>query len=191
VLELLPEPEVRGLLALMLLHESRREARADPQGELILLDEQDRSRWNRAYIEEGSALVREALSSQRVGAYSIQAAIAAVHAEAPTPADTDWREIVGLYDLLMRLTPSPIVALNRAVAIAMRDGPEAGLAALDALLADGELDKYQLAHAARADFCRRLGRHAEARKAYTRAIELTAQGPARRFLEKRLAALSP
>jgi RNA polymerase sigma-70 factor, ECF subfamily len=189
VLELLPEPEVRGLLALMLLHDSRREARADEEGELILLDEQDRSRWNRAYIEEGSALVREALSSQRAGAYSVQAAIAAVHAEAPTPADTDWREIVGLYDLLMRLTPSPIVALNRSVAVAMRDGPEIGLAALDSLLAGGELDGYQLAHAARADFCRRLGRNGEARKAYARAIELTAQGPARRFLEKRLAAL--
>jgi len=189
VLELLPEPEVRGLLALMLLHESRREARADEAGELILLDEQDRSRWNRAYIEEGEALVREALSSPRAGAYSIQAAIAAVHAEAPTPADTDWREIVGLYDLLLRFTPSPIVELNRAVAVAMRDGPEVGLAALDALLADGELDKYQLAHAARADFCRRLGRNAEARRAYARAIELTVQGPARRFLEKRLAAL--
>jgi len=173
----------------MLLHESRREARADDAGELILLDEQDRSRWNRAYIEEGEALVREALSSPRAGAYSIQAAIAAVHAEAPTPADTDWREIVGLYDLLLRFTPSPIVELNRAVAVAMRDGPEVGLAALDALLADGELDKYQLAHAARADFCRRLGRNAEARRAYARAIELTAQGPARRFLEKRLAAL--
>ena len=189
VLELLPEPEVRGLLALMLLHESRREARADAAGELILLDEQDRSRWNRAYIDEGSALVHEALSSPRAGAYSIQAAIAAVHAEAPTPADTDWHEIVGLYDLLLRLSPSPIVALNRAVAVAMRDGPEVGLEALDALLADGELDKYQLSHAARADFCRRLGRHAEARESYQRAIELTAQGPARRFLEKRLAAL--
>jgi RNA polymerase sigma-70 factor, ECF subfamily len=189
VLELLPEPEVRGLLALMLLHESRREARADEAGELILLDEQDRSRWNRAYIQEGESLVREALSSPRAGAYSIQAAIAAVHAEAPTPADTDWHEIVGLYDLLLRFTPSPIVALNRTVAVAMRDGPEVGLEALDALLADGELDKYQLAHAARADFCRRLGRAAEAREAYARAIELTAQGPARRFLEKRLAAL--
>jgi RNA polymerase sigma-70 factor (ECF subfamily) len=189
VLELLPEPEVRGLLALMLLHESRREARADEQGELILLDDQDRSRWNRALITEGSALVREALSSQRAGPYSIQAAIAAVHAEAATPNDTDWREIVGLYDILLAVSPSPIVALNRAVAVAMRDGPEIGLAALDALLAGGELDGYQLAHAARADFCRRLGRHAEARKAYARAIELTAQGPARRFLEKRLAAL--
>jgi RNA polymerase sigma-70 factor (ECF subfamily) len=189
VLELLPEPEVRGLLALMLLHESRREARADAQGELILLDDQDRSRWNHALIAEGAGLVREALSSQRAGPYSIQAAIAAVHAEATTPNDTDWREIVGLYDILLAFSPSPIVALNRAVAVAMRDGPEIGLAALDRLLAGGELDGYQLAHAARADFCRRLGRHAEARKAYARAIELTAQGPARRFLEKRLAAL--
>jgi len=190
VQELLPEPEVRGLLALMLLHESRREARADAAGELILLDEQDRSRWNHAMIEEGSRLVREALSTQRPpGPYAIQAAIAAVHAEAPTPADTDWREIVGLYDLLLALAPSPIVALNRAVALAMRDGPETGLAQLDALLAQGELDQYQLAHAARADLCRRLGRDAEARTAYARAIQLTEQGPARRFLEKRLAAL--
>jgi len=190
VLELLPEPEVRGLLGLMLLHESRREARADESGELILLDEQDRSRWNRALIDEGGALVRAALSAPRPpGPYALQAAIAAVHAEAPKPDDTDWREIVGLYDLLLAQHPSPIVALNRAVAVAMRDGPEHGLVALDALLADGELDNYQLAHAARADFCRRLGRHAEARKAYARAIELTAQGPARRFLERRLAAL--
>jgi RNA polymerase sigma-70 factor (ECF subfamily) len=187
VLDLLPEPEVRGLLALMLLHESRREARADDAGELVLLDDQDRSRWNRALIEEGSALVRESLSSQRAGAYAIQAAIAAVHAEAPRPEDTDWREIVGLYDILLALSPSPVVALNRAVAVAMRDGPEAGLAALNAL--GDELDAYQLAHAARADFCRRLGRNSDARKAYARAIELTAQGPARRFLEKRLAAL--
>jgi RNA polymerase sigma-70 factor (ECF subfamily) len=190
ILELLPEPEVRGLLALMLLHESRREARADEEGELILLDEQDRGRWDRALIEEGSNLVRAALSSQRPpGPYAIQAAIAAVHAEAPTPADTDWREIVGLYDLLLALTPSPVVALNRTVAVAMRDGPEAGLAQLDALLAQGTLDNYQLAHAARADFCRRLGRDAQARASYARAIELTEQGPARRFLEKRLAAL--
>lgn len=187
VLELLPEPEVRGLLAMMLLHESRREARADESGELILLDEQDRSRWNHALIAEGSALVRAALGSPRAGPYAIQAAIAAVHAEAPTPQDTDWREIVGLYDVLLGLSPSPVVALNRAVALSMRDGPEAGLAALDEL--GSELDGYQLAHAARADFCRRLGRSVEARKAYTRAIELTAQGPARRFLEKRLAAL--
>jgi RNA polymerase sigma-70 factor (ECF subfamily) len=189
VVELLPEPEARGLLALMLLHESRREARADEEGELVLLEEQDRTRWNRAYIEEGSALVRAALTSPTPpGVYALQAAIAAVHAESPRPEDTDWREIVGLYDLLLALSPSPIVALNRAVAVAMRDGPEVGLAALDDLLSGGELDQYQLAHAARADFCRRLGRHGEARVAYRRAIELTAQGPARRFLEKRLAA---
>jgi len=189
VVELLPEPEARGLLALMLLHESRREARADAQGELILLDDQDRTRWNRALIEEGSALVHAALTAPRAGPYALQAAIAAVHAEAPRPEDTDWREIVGLYDLLLALAPSPIVGLNRAVALAMRDGPAAGLAELDSLLAGGELDDYQLAHAARADFCRRLGRHGEARKAYERAITLTAQGPARRFLERRLAAL--
>ena len=189
VLELLPEPEVRGLLALMLLHESRREARADAAGELILLDEQDRTRWNQAYIREGATLVRDALSTPRAGPYAIQAAIAAVHAEAETPEDTDWREIVGLYDVLLALSPSPIVELNRAVAISMRDGPEAGLRALSRL--GDELDGYQLAHAARADFCRRLGRHADARKAYQRAIHLTAQGPARRFLEKRLAALPP
>jgi len=189
IVELIPEPEAQGLLALMLLHESRRETRATPEGELILLDEQDRSRWNRALIDEGSALVRTALTTQRIGPYSVQAAIAAVHAGAATAADTDWREIVGLYDLLMRITPSPIVALNRAVAVSMRDGPAAGLEQLDPLLGDGELDGYQLAHAARADFCRRLGRHEEARAAYQRAIKLTAQGPARRFLERRLAAL--
>ncbi len=187
--DLLPEPEVRGLLALMLLHESRRETRADPNGDLILLDEQDRSRWNRALIDEGITHVRAAFAAQPVGPYAIQAAIAAVHAEAPTAAATDWNEIVGLYDLLQRITPSPIVELNRTVAIAMRDGPAAGLAALDELLAGGALDKYQLAHAARADFCRRLGRNDEAREAYQRAISLTAQGPARRFLEKRRAAL--
>jgi RNA polymerase sigma-70 factor (ECF subfamily) len=186
---LIAEPEAQGLLALMLLHESRRETRATPEGELILLDEQDRSRWNRALIEEGAALVAAAFATQRIGPYSVQAAIAAVHAEAPTAADTDWREIVGLYDLLLQLTPSPIVALNRTVALTMRDGPEAGLAELDALLAGGALNRYQLAHAARADFCRRLGRNEEARAAYRRAIELTAQAPARRFLEKRLAAL--
>jgi RNA polymerase sigma-70 factor (ECF subfamily) len=189
IVDLAPEPEAQGLLALMLLHESRRETRATPDGELILLDEQDRSRWNRALIDEGSSLVRTALSTQRIGPYSVQAAIAAVHAGAPGAADTDWREIVGLYDLLLRITPSPVVALNRSVAIAMRDGPEAGLTQLDQLLAGGELDGYQLAHAARADFCRRLGRNDEARDAYQRAIKLTAQGPARRFLEKRLAAL--
>jgi RNA polymerase sigma-70 factor (ECF subfamily) len=189
IVELAPEPEAQGLLALMLLHESRRDTRATPDGELILLDEQDRSRWDRDFIAEGVALVSAALASQRIGPYSIQAAIAAVHAEAPSAAATDWREIVGLYDLLLRLTPSPIVALNRTVAIAMRDGPEAGLVVLDELMAGGELNGYQLAYAARADFCRRLGRNAEAREAYRRAIELTAQVPARRFLEKRLAAL--
>ncbi len=190
VVELLPEPEARGLLALTQLHESRREARAAAQGELVLLDDQDRTRWNHALIEEGSALVRAALTARpSPGPYALQAAIAAVHAEAPRPEDTDWREIVGLYDLLLAVTPSPIVALNRAVALAMRDGPEAGLVVLDQLLEGGELDGYQLAHAARADLCRRLGRHAEARKAYERAISLTAQGPAKRFLERRLAAL--
>jgi RNA polymerase sigma-70 factor, ECF subfamily len=189
LLALLPESEVQGLLALMLLHESRRETRATADGDLILLDEQDRSRWNRELIDEGAALVRAAFSGAEIGPYAVQAAIAAVHAEAPSSADTDWNEIVGLYDLLMRASPSPIVALNRSVAVAMRDGPEAGLNELDRLLADGELDKYQLAHAARADFCRRLGRHQEARKSYERAIKLTQQGPARRFLEKRLAAL--
>jgi RNA polymerase sigma-70 factor, ECF subfamily len=189
VVELIPEPEAQGLLALMLLHESRRETRATADGELILLDEQDRTRWNRALIEEGAALVRNAFATQRIGAYCVQAAIAAVHAEARTAAETDWVEIIGLYDLLLRLTPSPIVALNRSVAIAMRDGPEAGLAELEPLLTDGELDNYQLAHAARADFYRRLGRNSEAREAYRRALELTSQVPARRFLEKRLAAL--
>lgn len=189
IYELLPDSEVRGLLALMLLHESRRETRATPEGELILLDEQDRARWDRALIEEGVAHVRAAFAAPPVGPYAIQAAIAAVHAEAPSADATDWNEIVGLYDLLQQAAPSPIVALNRTVAVAMRDGPEAGLAELDELLAGGELDKYQLAHAARADFCRRLGRTAEARKSYERAIALTAQGPARRFLERRLAAL--
>jgi RNA polymerase sigma-70 factor (ECF subfamily) len=189
LLDLMPDPEVSGLLALMLLHESRRETRETPEGDLILLDEQDRSRWNRAFIDEGAGLVRAAFASPEIGPYAVQAAIAAVHAEAPDAAATDWNEIVGLYDLLMRASPSPIVALNRSVALAMRDGPEIGLADLDRLLADGDLDKYQLAHAARADLCRRLGRLAEARQSYERAIRLTQQGPARRFLEKRLATL--
>ena len=189
LLELIPEPEVQGLLALMLLHESRRETRATADGDLILLDEQDRSRWNRKLIDEGAALTQAALSSQRVGPYSLQAAIAAVHAESPTAAETDWSEIIGLYDLLLRIMPSPIVALNRTVAVAQLQGPELALEHLDGLLADGALDGYQLAHAARADFCRRLGRTVDARAAYSRAIELTAQGPARRFLERRLAAL--
>jgi len=191
ILELLPEPEVRGLLALMLLHEARRETRHTPEGEVILLDEQDRARWNRALIDEGAALVRDALSSQRFGPYSVQAAIAAVHAEAPSSADTDWNEIVGLYDLLQRITPSPVIELNRSVALAMRDGFEAGLAEVDRLMANGQLEGYSLAHAARADFLRRLGRSSDSRKAYQEAIKLTAQGPARRFLEKRVAGLPP
>ena len=190
VLALLPEPEVRGLLALMLLHESRREARATPEGELILLDDQDRSLWNRALIEEGASLVRAALGSQTVGPYALQAAIAAVHAEAATPAHTDWTEIIGLYDVLMRITPSPIIALNRTVAVSQLQGPELALQHLEELLAGGALDNYQLAHAARADFLRRLGRKDEARRAYRRAIELTEQGPAKRFLEKRVLELS-
>jgi RNA polymerase sigma-70 factor (ECF subfamily) len=189
ILNLLPEPEVRGLLALMILHESRREARATPDGELILLDDQDRNLWNRALIDEGASLVRAALSTQAVGPYALQAAIAAVHAEARTPADTDWSEIIGLYDLLMRITPSPIIALNRTVAVAQLNGPGIALEHLDGLLAQGGLDNYQLAHAARADFLRRLGRNADARDAYARAIELTVQGPARRFLERRRAGL--
>ena len=191
ILELLPEPEVRGLLALMLLHEARRETRHTPEGEVILLDEQDRARWNRALIDEGAALVRDALSSQRFGPYSVRAAIAAVHAEAPSSADTDWNEIVGLYDLLQRITPSPVIELNRSVALAMRDGFEAGLAEVDRLMANGQLEGYSLAHAARADFLRRLGRSSDSRKAYQEAIKLTAQGPARRFLEKRVAGLPP
>jgi RNA polymerase sigma-70 factor (ECF subfamily) len=191
ILELLPEAEVRGLLALMLLHESRRETRHTADGEVILLDEQDRTKWNRALIAEGAELVRAALSSPGFGPYSVQAAIAALHAEAPSTDATDWNEIVGLYDLLLRITPSPVIELNRGVALSMRDGIAAGLAEVDRLLAGGLLQGYSLAHAARADFLRRLKRHAEARKAYEQAIRLTAQGPARRFLEKRMAALPP
>ena len=186
LLELLPDPEVMGLLALMLLHDSRRAARATADGELILLDEQDRSLWDQAQIAEGLALVSQALASRRVGVYLLQAAISAVHAQAPDAARTDWRQIVGLYDVLQRLVPSPVVALNRAVAVAMRDGPEAGLAEVDALLEDGELRDYHLAHAARADFCRRLGRKDEARAAYHSALALVRQEPERRFIEKRL-----
>jgi RNA polymerase sigma-70 factor (ECF subfamily) len=189
LVELLPEPEALGLLALMLLQESRREARMSKAGDLILLDEQDRSLWNQTLIGEGSELVQRAIDSKRVGPYTIQAAIAAVHAGAPAPADTDWGEIVGLYDVLLRMEPSPVIELNRAVAIAMRDGPEAGLALLDAILERGELSDYRLAHAARADFCRRLGRNAEARASYERALALTRQEPERRFLQRRLAEL--
>ena len=189
LVELLPEPEAVGLLALMLLQESRRSARSSPTGELILLDAQDRSLWNREQIAEGSALVERALSSRRFGPYTLQAAIAAVHAEAPSAAATDWTQIVGLYDVLVRAAPSPVVELNRAVAVAMRDGPAAGLALIDAILARGDLPDYHLAHSARADFCRRLGRMAEARTSYERALALTRQEPERRFLERRLAEL--
>jgi RNA polymerase sigma-70 factor (ECF subfamily) len=189
LVELLPEPEAEGLLALMLLHESRRAARSSPAGDLILLDEQDRSLWNREQIAEGLALVERTLSSRRIGPYTLQAAIAAVHAEALTATATDWAQIVGLYDVLARAEPSPVVELNRAVAVAMRDGPEAGLALVDAILARGDLADYRLAHAARADLCRRLGRTGEARASYERALALTQQEPERRFLERRLAEL--
>jgi RNA polymerase sigma-70 factor (ECF subfamily) len=189
LIELLPEPEAMGLLALMLLHESRRAARASPSGDLILLEDQDRSLWNRELIAEGTALVERALSSRRFGAYTLQAAIAAVHAETPSAAATDWAQIVGLYNVLARAEPSPVVDLNRAVAVAMRDGPEAGLALIDSILARGDLADYRLAHAARADLCRRLGKTAEARASYQRALDLTRQEPERRFLERRLAEL--
>jgi len=189
LLELLPEAEVRGLLALMLFHESRRAARTSPAGDLIRLEEQDRSLWNRGQIAEASALVRQAFSSRQIGSYTIQASIAAIHAEAPTAADTAWGQIVGLYDLLLQADPSPVVELNHAVAVAMRDGAEAGLALVDAILARGDLSEYYLAHAARADLCRRLGRTAEARASYERALKLTRQEPERRFLERRLAEL--
>ena len=186
LIELLPEPEAAGLLALMLLHESRRPARTSPDGELVLLDAQDRSRWDQAHIAEGLALVERALSSRRIGPYTLQAAIAAVHAQAPAAAATDWSQIVGLYDVLVRADPSPVVELNRAAAVAMRDGPLAGLALIDAILARGDLADYHLAHSARADLCRRLGRTAEAREAYERALGLARQEPERRFLERRL-----
>ena len=181
-----PEPEVLGLLALMLLQESRRAARTSPTGELILLENQDRSLWHRPHIEEGLALLEKALKSRRFGAYTLQAAIAAVHAEAKSVAATDWRQIVAIYDQLVRIQPSPVVHLNRAVAIAMRDGPEAGLAHIDAVLAHGELANYYLAHSARADMCRRLGRTAEARSAYEKALALTQQEPERQFLQERI-----
>jgi len=186
LVELLPEPEASGLLALMLLHESRRAARASPTGELILLDDQDRSKWDRDQIAEGVRLVERALSSGRVGPYAIQAAIAAVHAQAASPGETDWSEIVGLYDVLQQADASPVIELNRAVAIAMRDGPAAGLALIDAILDRGELTDYRLAHAARAELCRRLGRTAQARTSFERALALTRQEPERRFLERRL-----
>jgi len=186
---LLPDPEAIGLLALMLLHESRRAARTSPTGEVVLLNDQDRSRWDRTRIEEGSLLVAQALASRRFGPYTLQAAIAAVHANAASADATDWRQIVGLYDVLMRSDPSPVVELNRAVAVAMRDGPAAGRALIDAILARGDLQDYHLAHAARADLCRRLGETAHARASYERAIALAKQAPERRFLERRLAGL--
>jgi len=190
LVELLPDPEAIGLLALMLLHESRRAARASADGEVILLDEQDRATWNRYQIAEGIALVERALSSRRFGPYTLQAAIAAVHAEAPSAAATDWPQIVGLYDVLFRADPSPVIELNRAAAVAMRDGPEAGLALIDAILARGDLADYRLAHSARADLCRRLGRASEAVASYLKAFELTKQEPERRFLERRLRELT-
>lgn len=190
LVDLLPEPEAVGLLALMLLHESRRAARASPSGDLILLEDQDRTLWNHSQIAEGAALVERALSSRRFGPYSLQAAIAAVLAEAPSAAETDWAQIVGLYDVLLRAEPSAVVELNRAVAVAMRDGPAAGLVLIDAILARGDLLAYRLAHAARADLCRRLGRTEQARAAYEQALSLTRQEPERRFLERRLAELT-
>jgi RNA polymerase sigma-70 factor, ECF subfamily len=191
LVELLPEPEAQGVLALMLLHDSRRQARASAAGQLILLHDQDRSLWDRAQIAEGTALVEQALLSRRFGPYTIQAAIAAVHAEAAQAEQTDWTQIVGLYSLLRRLDPSPVVELNQAVAIAMRDGPAAGLALIDEILARGDLEDYYLVHSARADLCRRLGRNVEALRSYERALELTPQEPERRFLAARIAEVSP
>jgi len=186
LMELLPEPEVMGLLALMLLHESRRPARTSPSGELVLLDDQDRSLWDARLMAEGCTLVERALSTRRSGPYCLQAAIAAVHAEAPSAAETDWEQIVGLYDVLLRAVPSPVIELNRAVAVAKRDGALAGLLVIEGILARGELQDYHLAHSARAEFCRQLGRVEQARAAYQRALELTRQEPERRFIEGRL-----
>jgi RNA polymerase sigma-70 factor, ECF subfamily len=186
LMELRPEPEVIGLLSLMLLQESRRDARTSPTGELILLENQDRALWNKEQIAEGVALLEKALKSRRFGSYTLQAAIAAIHAEAESVAATDWRQIVALYDQLVRIQPSPVVQLNRAVAIAMRDGPEAGLTQIDAVLEHGELANYYLAHSARADMYRRLGRTAEARASYEKALALTQQEPERQFLQERI-----
>jgi RNA polymerase sigma-70 factor, ECF subfamily len=186
LVDLLPAPEAIGLLALMLLHESRRQARTSPEGEIVLLSDQDRSLWNRDLIAEGTALVERALTSRRFGPYTLQAAIAAVHAEAPDAASTDWPQIVGLYDVLVRADPTPVVELNRAAAVAMRDGPAAGLQLIDAILARGDLTDYHLAHSARADLCRRLGKSADARAAYERALTLARLEPERRFLQRRL-----
>ena len=189
LLELLPEPEVAGLLALMLLHESRRAARSTDKGELVLLDEQDRRLWDAALIAEGCALVEQALRTRRFGPYCLQAAIAAVHAEAPSAGETDWLQIVGLYDVLLRQVPSPVIELNRAVAVAMRNGPLAGLQLVEGILSRGELLDYHLAHSARGEFCRQLGRTDEAKTAYEKALSLTQQAPEKQFLERRLAEL--
>jgi RNA polymerase sigma-70 factor, ECF subfamily len=190
LVQLLPDPEVMGLLALLLLHESRRQARTSERGDLVLLEQQDRSLWDQVLIREGIGLVEQALASKRFGPYTLQAAIAGVHAEAPGAGETDWAQIVALYDLLLRVEPSPIIELNRAVAIAMRDGLAKGLELVDVLLERGELAQYHLAHAARADFCRRLGKNADARTSYERALALAKQEPERRFLEKRLSELA-
>src|SRR5438105_4968546 len=189
LVELLPEPEVIGLLALMLLQESRRAARTSPAGDLVLLNDQDRSLWNRELIDEGLTLVARALASRRFGVYTLQAAIAAVHTQARTADATDWGEIVALYDVLVRIDPSPVVELNRAVAVAMRDGPAAGVTLIEDILSRGDLKDYHLAHAAHADLCRRLGRTAQARESYQRAVALSRQDQERRFLQKRLAEL--
>jgi RNA polymerase sigma-70 factor (ECF subfamily) len=189
LVELLPEPEAMGLLALMLLHEARRAGRTSSLGDLILLEDQDRSLWNREQIQEGVVLVERALKSRRIGPYSLQASIAALHAEAPSTAATDWAQIVALYDVLLKAEPSAVIELNRAAAIAMRDGPEAGLDLIDKILATGELADYYPAHSARAELCRRLGRVSDARAAYKRTLELVTQEPERRFLERRLTQL--
>lgn len=186
LIDLLPEPEALGLLAMMLLHESRRPARTSSNGDLILLSDQDRSLWNKELIKEGIELVNRALSSRRFGPYTVQAAIAAVHAEAPTADETDWAQIVGLYDVLFRFEPSPVIELNRAVAVAMRDGPEEGLKLIDAILKRGDLTEYHLIHSARADMCRRLGRIDEAQLSYQQALQLSRQEPERKFIEQRL-----
>ena len=186
LLELLPDPEAKGLLALMLLHESRRQARVSQDGEIILLEAQDRSRWDYQMISEGTALVEQALRSRRFGAYTLQAAISAIHAQAGTAAQTDWNQIVVLYSVLLRIDSSPVIELNRAVAVAMRDGPEAGLVLIDAILERGDLADYHLAHAARAELCRRSGRISDAKKSYEQALSLAGQEPERRFLARRL-----
>lgn len=186
LMQLLPEPEVMGLLALMLLQESRRVARNTADGNLVLLEDQDRSLWDKEQIKEGITLVEQSLSTRRFGPYTVQAAIAAIHAEAPSAAETDWEEIAELYDVLLQLEPSPVIELNRAVAVAMRDGPQAGLKIIDAIVARGDLANYHLAHSARAELCRRLGRTAEARASFERALDLTQLEPERRFLEGKL-----